>query len=123
MRWFLLTVLWLMSAQVLWAQDAAHLVADRIEISPDGALRASGSVTVWHDGVQITARTITYESREGRLSLSGPIRLHDGSGTVILADQADLSSNLSEGTITIDRIILSQHVQIAAEEISRVNTS
>ena len=72
MRWLLLTVLWLMGAQALWAQDAAHLVADRIEISPDGALRASGSVTVWHGGVQITARTITYESREGRLSLSGP---------------------------------------------------
>ena len=123
MRWFLLTVLWLMGAQALWAQDAAHLVADRIEISPDGALRASGSVTVWHGGVQITARTITYESREGRLSLSGPIKLQDGSGTVILADQADLSSDLSEGIITSARIILSQQVQIAAAQISRVNAT
>ena len=120
-RLFLLTVLWLSAAQALWAQDAAHLIADRIEILPNGTLRASGSVTVWHGEVQITARDITYASSEGQLSLSGPIKLQDGSGTVILADQADLSPDLSAGIITSARIILSQQVQIAAAQISRVN--
>ena len=122
-RLFLLTVLWLSAAQALWAQDAAHLIADRIEILPNGTLRASGSVTVWHGEVQITARDITYASREGQLSLSGPIKLQDGSGTVILADQADLSPDLSAGIITSARIILSQQVQIAAAQISRVNAT
>ena len=122
-RLFLLTVLWLSAAQALWAQDSAHLIADRIEILPNGTLRASGSVTVWHGEVQITARDITYASREGQLSLSGPIKLQDGSGTVILADQADLSPDLSAGIITSARIILSQQVQIAAAQISRVNAT
>ncbi|WP_347833712.1 LPS assembly protein LptD [uncultured Planktomarina sp.] len=122
-RLFLLTVLWLSAAQALWAQDAAHLIADRIEILPNGTLRASGSVTVWHGEVQITARDITYASSEGQLSLSGPIKLQDGSGTVILADQADLSPDLSAGIITSARIILSQQVQIAAAQISRVNAT
>jgi LPS-assembly protein len=122
-RLFLLTVLWLTAAQALWAQDAAHLIADRIEILPNGTLRASGSVTVWHGEVQITARDITYASGEGQLSLTGPIKLQDGSGTVILADQADLSPDLSAGIITSARIILSQQVQIAAAQISRVNAT
>ena len=122
-RLFLLTVLWLTAAQALWAQDAAHLIADRIEILPNGTLRASGSVSVWHGEVQITARDITYASGEGQLSLTGPIKLQDGSGTVILADQADLSPDLSAGIITSARIILSQQVQIAAAQISRVNAT
>ena len=122
-RLFLLTVLWLSAAQALWAQDAAHLIADRIEILPNGTLRASGSVTVWHGEVQITARDITYSSGEGQLSLTGPIKLQDGSGTVILADQADLSPDLSAGIITSALIILSQQVQIAAAQISRVNAT
>ena len=37
-RLFLLTVLWLSAAQALWAQDVAHLIADRIEILPNGTL-------------------------------------------------------------------------------------
>ena len=74
MRWLLLTVLWMFGAQALWAQEAAHLIADRIDILPNGTLRASGSVTVWHDGVQITAQAITYASGDGRLSLTGPIK-------------------------------------------------
>ena len=123
MRLLLLTLLWVTGAQALWAQDAAHLIADRIEILPNGTLRASGSVVVWHGGVQIMAQDITYASGDGRLSLTGPIKLQDGSGTVILADQADLSPDLSAGIIKSARIILSQQVQIAATQISRVNST
>ena len=123
MRLLLLTLLWLTGAQALWAQDAAHLIADRIEILPNGTLRASGSVVVWHSGVRITAQDITYASGDGQLSLTGPIKLQDASGTVILADQADLSPDLSAGIITSARIILSQQVQIAAAQISRVNAT
>ena len=123
MRLLLLTLLWVTGAQALWAQDAAHLIADRIEILPNGTLRASGSVVVWHSGVRITAQDITYASGDGQLSLTGPIKLQDASGTVILADQADLSPDLSAGIITSARIILSQQVQIAAAQISRLNAT
>ena len=64
-RLFLLTVLWLTAAQALWAQDAAHLIADRIEILPNGTLRASGSVTVWHGEVQITLGTSPMPAAKG----------------------------------------------------------
>ena len=45
------------------AENAANLIADRIQIAPDGVLLASGSVTVWQGDTQITADEITYSSK------------------------------------------------------------
>ena len=119
----ILTLLFLMcSALSASAQQAANLIADRIEISPDGVLKASGAVTVWHGGTRISAREISYTSSGGRLKITGPIRLTDGTGTVILADQAAISQDLSQGIISSARIILSQQVQIATAQISRVSS-
>ena len=119
----ILTLLFLMcSALSASAQQAANLIADRIEISPDGVLQASGAVTVWHGETRISAREISYRSSGGQLKITGPIRLTDGTGTVILADQAAISQDLSQGIISSARIILSQQVQIATAQISRVSS-
>ena len=119
----ILTLLFLMcSALSASAQQAANLIADRIEISPDGVLQASGAVTVWHGETRISAREISYTSSGGQLKITGPIRLTDGTGTVILADQAAISQDLSQGIISSARIILSQQVQIATAQISRVSS-
>jgi len=119
----ILTVLFLMcSALGASAQQAVNLIADRIEISPDGVLQASGAVTVWHGETQISAREISYTSSAGQLTITGPIHLTDGTGTVILADQAAMSQDLSQGIISSARVILSQQVQIATAQISRVSS-
>ena len=119
----ILTVLFLMcSALGASAQQAVNLIADRIEISPDGVLQASGAVTVWHGETQISAREISYTSSGGQLKITGPIHLTDGTGTVILADQAAMSQDLSQGIISSARVILSQQVQIATAQISRVSS-
>ena len=104
------------------AKNAANLIADRIQIAPDGVLLASGSVTVWQGDTQITADEITYSSKQNKLNIVGPIHLTDGSGTVILANQAILSRDLTQGIIYSARIILSQKVQIATAQISRINS-
>ena len=104
------------------AQEAANLIADRIIISPDGVLQASGNVTVWQGETQITAHEISYKSSGGQLNITGPIRLNDGTGTVILADQAALSQDLSRGIVASALILLSHQVQIATAQISRVNS-
>jgi LPS-assembly protein len=99
-----------------------NLIADQIEINSDGVLVASGSVTVWQGDTKITANKISYEGTINSLEITGPIRLTDGTGTVILADQAALSQDLSQGLIKSARIILNKQVQIAAAQISRVNS-
>ena len=122
MRLFLSVIFLALSSVTISAQQLTNLIADQIEINSDGVLVASGSVTVWQGDTKITANKISYEGTRNSLEITGPIRLTDGTGTVILADQAALSQDLSQGLIKSARIILNKQVQIAAAQISRVNS-
>ena len=119
---FFIIIILLLSSPGARAQQAANLIADRIEIAPDGVLLASGLVTVWFGKTQITASEISYNSEVGQLKITGPIQLTDGSETVILADQATLSQDLSQGIIKSAKIILSKKVQIASTQVSRIDS-
>ena len=119
---FLSVIFLALSSVTISAQQLTNLIADQIEINSDGVLVASGSVTVWQGDTKITANKISYEGTINSLEITGPIRLTDGTGTVILADQAALSQDLSQGLIKSARIILNKQVQIAAAQISRVNS-
>ena len=121
MRLFFSIIILLLISPTAKAQQAANLIADRIEIAPDGVLLASGLVTVWFGKTQITASEISYTSEGGQLKITGPIHLTDGSETVILADQANLSQDLSQGIIKSAKIILSKKVQIASAQLLRTN--
>ncbi|MDT2076167.1 MAG: LPS assembly protein LptD, partial [Planktomarina sp.] len=104
------------------AQQMTNLIADQIEITPDGLLVASGSVTVWQGDTQIIATKISYSNTRRSLNITGPISLTNGSGTVILADQAAVSEDLSQGIIKSARVILNQQVQITTAQISLANS-
>lgn len=103
------------------AQDRATLVADNLEIAGDSVLIAQGAVEVFFQGRRLTATRIVYDQKGGTLTIEGPIRLTDESGdTVILASEADLSSDMTEGLLTSARVVLDQQLQIAAAEARRV---
>jgi LPS-assembly protein len=104
----------------LWGQDAASLVADRIAIQGDNVLVAEGAVEVLQKGMTLTAARVTYDAANDTLSIEGPIMLTDGSGTRILADQAELSADLQNGILTGARLVLAQQLQMAAAEMQRV---
>jgi LPS-assembly protein len=104
----------------LWGQDAASLVADRIAIQGDNVLVAEGAVEVLQKGMTLTAARVTYDAANDTLSIEGPIMLTDGSGTRILADQAELSADLQNGILTGARLVLAQQLQLAAAEMQRV---
>ena len=101
------------------AQEITNLIADEIKINQEGDLVAEGAVTIWYENRKITATSITYSSYDDKLKIEGPIRLTDETETVILAHQAMLSKDLQVGIITSAKIILGQHVQIAASKISQ----
>ena len=117
-------LLWAMALAVcagpLWGQDAASLVADRIAIRGDKVLVAEGAVEVLQKGMTLTAARVTYDAANDTLSIEGPIMLTDGSGTRILADQAELSADLQNGILTGARLVLAQQLQLAAAEMQRV---
>ena len=120
MRRILLTVAALIVMTVgAMAQDRATLIADSVAVTSDNTLFASGHVEVFFQGQRMTASSISYDQTADRLTITGPIRIEDGTGNVFLAEQADLSADLSEGVLTSARLVLNQRLQLAAAELVR----
>ncbi|WP_255509313.1 LPS-assembly protein LptD [Oceaniovalibus sp. ACAM 378] len=104
------------------AQQLATLVADRVELTGQNTLVATGNVEVLYQGTRLQARRVTYSSAGETLLFDGPITLVEGDGRVILiAEQAELDSGLRNGILTSARLVLDQQLQLAANEIARVD--
>ena len=106
------------------AQDMAALVADSVAINGNSQLVAEGNVEVLYQGRRLTAGRIVYDRTTDTLTITGPIRLTegtDGANTVILADMAELSGDMTNGILRSARIVLNQQLQLAAAEIQRVD--
>ena len=102
------------------AQDRATLVSDSLQITGDTRLIASGNVEILFRGTRLRASRIVYDQASDRLVIDGPIVLTDETGdTIILASQADLSADLSEGILTSARLVLNQQLQLAANRMLR----
>jgi hypothetical protein len=103
------------------AQDQATLVSDSLEITGDTRLIADGNVEIFFKGRRLKASRIVFDQATNRLEITGPIVLTEESGdTLILASQADLAADMSEGILTSARLVLNQQLQMAANRIVRV---
>ncbi|MFD2175102.1 LPS-assembly protein LptD [Rhodobacter lacus] len=101
--------------------DAATLLADRIEITGQNRITAEGDVEVyWHEH-RLNATRLIYDQAEDRLTIEGPIRMVEpgATGSVILADQAQLSRDLQNGVMYGARMVLSRELQLAANRLER----
>ena len=120
MRTFLLALL-----AVLWALGAvaqeATLIADRLRIEADSRLIAEGNVEVLYEGRRLTASRVIYDQTTGELRIEGPISLSEGDDLIIVASQAELDQDLQNGLLTSARVVLDQQLQLAANEVSRVD--
>lgn len=104
------------------AQDRATLVSDNLRITGDTRLIAEGNVEVFFKGRRLKAARIVFDQATDRLEITGPIVLTEESGaTLILASQADLAADLSEGILTSARLVLDQQLQLAANRMVRVS--
>ncbi len=120
MRHFLAALAIMLCTHPAAAQDAATLIADRVEIRGDNVLVAEGAVEVLQDGLRLKAERVTFDSASNLLIIEGPIVLTDSAGTRLLADQAELSSDLQDGILTGARLVLNQQLQLAADQMQRV---
>jgi LPS-assembly protein len=116
----LATLLLVCLATALHAQEPATLIADRVDILADQVLVAEGSVEVLHKGVRLRAQRVTFDTKTDRLLIEGPLILTDAEGTRLLADEADLTSDLRDGLLSGARLVLDQQLQLAATEMQRV---
>ncbi|MBA3908813.1 MAG: LPS-assembly protein LptD [Rhodobacter sp.] len=102
------------------AQVQATLISDSLEITGDTRLIAAGNVEVLFKGRRLKAQRIVYDRATDRLEITGPIMLEDETGNIlILASQADLAADLSEGILTSARLVLNRQLQLAANRITR----
>lgn len=103
------------------ADDAATLLADRIVLSGTDQLIAEGAVEVyWHEH-RLSASRLVYDQTTDRLSIEGPIRLVEpgSTGSVIVADSAELSRDLQNGILIGARMVIARELQLAANRIER----
>ena len=103
------------------AQMAASLVADNVALDPDGRLTARGNVEAFHAGTRLQASAITYNRATDRLTIEGPILVTLPDGTIFTARAADLDPQLQNGILQSARVVLDQQLQMAANQISRVD--
>lgn len=108
-------------AQTPEAITGSVLVADEITFIRDlGEMQAHGNVVVFHDGIELSATSVVYDSANDRVVVAGPITIVDQvGGSTTFADFADLSADLQEGVIIAVRHILSDQLQMAATELRR----
>lgn len=102
------------------AQETATLVANSLRIERDSRLVAEGAVEIFYQGNRLTARRLTYDRLNDSLLIEGPITLTNGSNTIILASQAELKADLSEGILRSARVVMNQQLQLAAAEVMRL---
>ncbi len=107
-----------MTSQAI-AQDRATLLADSLAIVGGNRLIATGNVEVLFQGQHLTASRLIYDAGADSLIIDGPIRVADGKGNVFLAEQAQLSGDLTEGVLTSARLVLADQLQFAATQVRR----
>jgi len=104
------------------AQDRASLIADRLQISGEDNLIASGTVEIFYKGRKLRASGLVYNGTTDRLMISGPIVLTEETGAlVILASQAEMAADLSQGVLESARMVLNSQLQLAANRLSRLD--
>ncbi|MCA8878482.1 MAG: LPS-assembly protein LptD [Rhodobacteraceae bacterium] len=99
--------------------DITTIVADVVQIQGEDLLIAEGNVEVFSRGDRLRASKLTYDRNQDRLWLEGPIYLQQEDGTVLLADQGELTTDFTSGILEGARIILNQQLQIAGSEAIR----
>lgn len=101
--------------------DAALLVADEVLITQDGRLKATGNVEAYYEGTRLFTDEIIYDQTKDELIVPGPIRISQENGDLILADSADLDSQLENGILRGARYVLNQEMQILSAQTDRVD--
>ncbi|MEM6577237.1 MAG: LPS assembly protein LptD, partial [Pseudomonadota bacterium] len=104
------------------SSEPAILIADDVFLSGDETLVASGQVEALFEGRRLEAQEIVYDRANEQLRITGPIRLIEADGTiVVLADSAELDRDIANGLMRGARLVFNDQVQLAAVELARTN--
>jgi LPS-assembly protein len=114
-----IVVLFASPARAQEAGETTALVADLVRIDGDQRLIAEGNVEIFTRGRRLRASRIVYDRAADRVQIEGPIELRNEDGTIVLADAADLDTDLTQGILQGARVVLNDRLQIAGAEMIR----
>lgn len=120
MRWMLAFILWVLPAFAA-AQGTATLVADTVVVEQGNRLVAQGNIEVFFDGTRLSAARVVYDRPSDQLIIDGPIFLQAPDGQILTAERATLDPQLENGMLRSARLVLDQQLQLAANQIDRVD--
>lgn len=109
------------NAQNATKSKPAMLVADTVFLNGNKTLIAEGHVEALFGATRLKAAKITYDRDADTLHIQGPITLVEGNSIIILASSAELDSDLQNGILRGARMVMNQQLQLAAQQINRVN--
>ncbi len=120
MRWLVPILFWFFATPVL-SQGVASLVADSIRIENGDRLIASGGVEAFFGNQTMTAEQVIFDQTTDQLDIVGPIVIRTDGGAVFTAERATLDPQLENGLLRGARLVLNQQIQLAANQINRVD--
>lgn len=120
MRWLVPILFWFFATPVL-SQGVASLVADSISIENGDRLIASGGVEAFFGDQTMTAEQVIFDQTTDQLDIVGPIVIRTNNGAVFTAERATLDPQLENGLLRGARLVLNQQIQLAANQINRVD--
>ncbi|MEP2533171.1 LPS assembly protein LptD [Shimia sp.] len=96
------------------------LVADHVYVTGESILTAEGHVEALMNGSRILAPKIVYDQKADKVYITGPIRIIQGQEATIVASSAELDKGFQNGILRSARVVLNQQVQLAANQLDRV---
>ena len=100
----------------------AILIADDVFLDGNDRLVATGNVEALFEGQRLQADQVIYDRTTQSLTITGPIRIQDEDGRLLLlANSAELDRSLTNGILRGARVVMDDQLQLAATELARVN--
>ena len=117
----LLAMLVMIALPALAQTERAVLIADRLELSNSNILLAEGHVEITYGGQRLNAPRVIYDQGLDRLFIEGPFTLDTGADLLVLAQAADLNSDMRNGVIQGARLVIDQRMQLTAAEMQSID--
>ena len=102
-------------------QTDAQISANSVIATPDGILLAEGDVLVQQGDIFVKAKVLEFNRATNKIKLNGITEFYDGKSISFSANEAEVTSEFSEGIISAASILLDQTIKIRADEVRLEN--
>jgi LPS-assembly protein len=98
------------------------LIADQVFFDPETkVLTARGNVRIFRGQEILATEALTYDQKNGRITVPGALTIVDGDTLTTRAKSAVLDADLRNGLIRGAEVLIAQQLQIVAEEFHRTD--